>query len=143
MREISEVKALLSAVSLSSADPDTQTACVVFRGNWLVAAAANEMPIGVHRTAERITRPGKYRFVGHAERTLIARAARSGIALIGCEMYLNWFPCADCALAIAEAGIKTLFADREKYDSRITDDRYGFAEAEVILSESGVAVEWM
>lgn len=41
----------------------------------------------------------------HAERRAISHAARDGIALDGGVIYLTgWFPCADCAKSIIEAG---------------------------------------
>jgi dCMP deaminase len=129
----------LAAIAKHSDDPDTQTACFITSG----ISAANEIPAGVEHLPERLTRPAKYRFIGHAERTLIARAARSGICTDGSTMYLNWFPCSDCALAIAEAGIATLVCDRNAYESRKNDPLYGFAESMAILSESGVRLEWM
>jgi dCMP deaminase len=137
------VRALLRACAMYSDDPDTQTACFVARGEDILIAAANEVPAGVERKPERLTRPAKYRFIGHAERVLIARAARSGISLAGSTMCLNWFPCAECALSIAEAGIAVLVCDRAAYESRKDDSRYGFVEANEILSEAGVRVEWM
>ena len=132
---------ILNSIKGASHDPDTQTACFILENGCL--AAANEIPHGVNRTPERLARPAKYRFIGHAERTLIARAACRGIALRGTTMYLNWFPCSDCALSIAEAGIAVLVCDKTAYESRKDDPRYGFSEAMAILTESGVRVEWM
>jgi len=48
----------------------------------------------------------------HAEAGIIAEAARKGIPLDGCEMYVTDFPCPVCAKQIAEAGIKTVFFTR-------------------------------
>jgi dCMP deaminase len=45
----------------------------------------------------------------HAERVVISRCGRKGIALEGSSMYINTFPCGDCARWIVEAGIKELF----------------------------------
>jgi dCMP deaminase len=42
----------------------------------------------------------------HAEVSLIAEAARKGIALEGADMYVTVFPCPPCAKAIAFSGIK-------------------------------------
>ena len=52
--------------------------------------------------------PGEYIEVStalHAERGLIAEAARRGVALQGAELYVTTFPCGDCASQIAVAGI--------------------------------------
>lgn len=45
----------------------------------------------------------------HAEASMIAGAARRGIALEGAEMYVTVFPCPPCSKIIAYSGIKTLY----------------------------------
>lgn len=45
----------------------------------------------------------------HAEPTIIAMAAKEGIALKGMHMYITVFPCGPCASIIAESGIAKLF----------------------------------
>lgn len=56
--------------------------------------------------------PGEYIEIStalHAERGIIAEAARKGIALEGADLYVTTFPCSDCANQIAVAGIKRVF----------------------------------
>jgi dCMP deaminase len=45
----------------------------------------------------------------HAEASLIATAAKQGIALLGADMYVTVFPCPPCAKLIAYSGIKNLY----------------------------------
>jgi dCMP deaminase len=45
----------------------------------------------------------------HAERRIVAAAARRGIATEGCDMYVTTFPCPPCAYECSETGIKRLF----------------------------------
>jgi dCMP deaminase len=45
----------------------------------------------------------------HAEASLIAEAARQGIALAGADMYVTVFPCPPCSKIIAYSGIKNLY----------------------------------
>lgn len=45
----------------------------------------------------------------HAEATLIVEAARLGIKVEGCDMYVTTFPCPPCANYVALAGIRRLF----------------------------------
>lgn len=45
----------------------------------------------------------------HAEASIIAEAARRGIALKGASLYATTFPCPPCAKLIVHAGIKRLF----------------------------------
>jgi len=45
----------------------------------------------------------------HAEARLIADAAKRGMALEGCEIYVVTFPCPTCAKLIANSGIKSCY----------------------------------
>ena len=45
----------------------------------------------------------------HAEVGIIAGAARRGISMEGCDLYVTTFPCPPCAYACAYTGIKRLF----------------------------------
>lgn len=45
----------------------------------------------------------------HAEASLIANAAKNGVALQGAKLYVSTFPCPACAKLIAHSGIKTLY----------------------------------
>ena len=133
----------LDIIARESHDPDTQTSCLIVTSYGATVSSANVLPDGVIASPERLVRPGKYAFIMHAERSAIALAARRGICLYGSTAYLNWFPCAECAGCLVQAGIKVLVADLEKYTSRITDPIYQFAEARQILEEGGVTVRWL
>ena len=45
----------------------------------------------------------------HAEQAVIAEAAKQGIALAGCDLYVTHFPCPVCAKLLAKSGIKQVF----------------------------------
>jgi dCMP deaminase len=45
----------------------------------------------------------------HSEQAVITRAAREGIVLEGCELYVPVFPCPMCAKQIAYSGIRKLY----------------------------------
>lgn len=45
----------------------------------------------------------------HAEVGIIAEAARRGLSMEGCDLYVTTFPCPPCAYACAFTGIKRLF----------------------------------
>lgn len=45
----------------------------------------------------------------HAEASLVAQAAKTGISLEGTDVYAETFPCPPCAKQLAYAGIKKLF----------------------------------
>lgn len=46
---------------------------------------------------------------GHAEPMLIATAARLGISMKGCDLFVSTFPCPPCAYATAFTGISRLY----------------------------------
>ena len=45
----------------------------------------------------------------HAERNLIAHAARHGIALLDSSLFITHAPCMECAKAIVNAGFKNVY----------------------------------
>lgn len=45
----------------------------------------------------------------HAEASVVAQAARKGIALNACELYVTTFPCLICARSLVKVGIKKLY----------------------------------
>lgn len=45
----------------------------------------------------------------HAETSIVAQAAKSGVSLAGADVYVETFPCPPCAKQLACSGIKRLF----------------------------------
>ena len=64
----------------------------------------------------------------HAEASLIGTAAKKGIALNDCSLYVTTFPCPTCAKLITEAGIKKVYYK----------EGYSLSDAEDVLSSAGV-----
>jgi dCMP deaminase len=102
---------LAKAVSTGSKDRSTQVGAVIIGPNKEIRSTGfNGFPIGVNDLAgERHLRPAKYKFTEHAERNAIFLAARHGTPLDGCSLYCTLPPCADCARAIIQAGIKKVY----------------------------------
>jgi dCMP deaminase len=88
----------------------------------------------------RHERPEKYLWMEHAERNAIYFAARVGTPVAGCRMYLNWFPCMDCARAIVQSGIIILVARKPDF----SDPKWGeeFQRALQLLNEAGIGTRW-
>jgi dCMP deaminase len=104
----------------------------------------NGFPRGVNDDIEaRHSREtgAKYVWSSHAERNAIYNAARIGVPLKGCVMYVPWFPCVDCAKAIIQSGIAEVVA----YQPDLTDTRWGeeFAVVSDMLREAAVAVRFI
>jgi dCMP deaminase len=125
-----------------SKDPQTKVGCVIVGPDGEIrSTGCNGFPRGVRDdVAERRAKPDKYRWTEHAERNAIYTAARTGIPLKGCQMYLPWFPCMDCTRAIVQVGLRELVA----LEPNLTDPVWGedFRLAVALLAESDVCVRW-
>jgi dCMP deaminase len=114
---------------------------VVGQSNEVRSTGYNGFPRGVDSSlAERLEREAgeKYLWFEHAERNAIFNAAGSGATTTGCRMYVNSFPCADCARAIIQSGISQL--NTFAFDPK--DKKFGrhFIVANEMLDEAGVEV---
>ncbi len=99
-------------VKLKSKDQSTQIgAVIVGKDNEIRSTGYNSFPRGLDdNKPERQERPEKYFWFEHAERNAIYNAARVGIPLDGSIIYLtSGLPCADCARAIINSGIKKVY----------------------------------
>lgn len=99
-------------IKLKSKDQSTQIgAVIVGKDNEVRSTGYNSFPRGLDdNKAERQERPEKYFWFEHAERNAIYNAARVGIPLDGSTIYLtSGLPCADCARAIINSGIKKVY----------------------------------
>jgi dCMP deaminase len=125
-----------------SKDRSRKIGCVVVGPkNEIRSTGYNGFPRKLDDAVEyRHERPMKYKWTEHAERNAIYNAARIGVALEGCRMYVPWFPCMDCARAIVQSGIIELVC----VEPDLSDPQWGadFAEVPALLRESGVAVKW-
>jgi dCMP deaminase len=83
----------------------------------------------------------KYIWSSHAERNAIYNAARIGVPLKNCTLYVPWFPCVECAKAIIQAGIIELVA----YEPELSDPKWGkdFVVVIDMLKEGGVALRYI
>lgn len=130
---------LAFAAAARSTDRSRKTGAVIVdpgRNDQLVAVGWNQFPPGISDLEPRHQRPAKYKWTEHAERNAIYRAAADGRATKGCTMALSWYPCADCARAIIQAGITDLLAVEPDWrDERWKED---FAVANNMLAEGGV-----
>ena len=114
-------------------------AVIVGPGQEIRATGYNGLPRGVSGTDEtRLDRPSgeKFFWVEHAERNAIYNAARAGVALAGCTLYVNRFPCADCARAIIQSGLSCVECPpRPSHDGKLD---HSFEVSEIMLKEAGI-----
>ena len=106
--------------SMRSKDPNTQVgACIVDRENRILSTGYNGFPMGCSDDVFPWERQGgfletKYPFVVHAELTAILNA--HGKNLVGSRIYVDLFPCHECAKAIIQSGVREVVYLSNKYD---------------------------
>lgn len=109
--------------SKRSKDPNTQVgACIVDSGNIILSTGYNGFPYGCSDDDfpwERDGEDTKYKYVVHAELNAILNAR--GKDLNGAKLYVDLFPCNECAKAIIQSGIGEVVYLYDKYaDSKET-----------------------
>jgi dCMP deaminase len=137
--------AMLPLIAERSHDPNTKTSCVIVGPDHEIRSTGyNGFPRGIRDDVpERLERPEKYFWIEHAERNAIYNAARVGVPLKDCTLYLSWLPCMDCARAMIQAGISRLVVDREEHERRRSPKwEPDFARVGTLLSEAGVILSW-
>ena len=131
---------LCDHVSKWSEDRDFQVgAVIVGDGNVIVSLGYNGLARGVGSDDDaRFDRPSgeKFFWMEHAERNAIYNAARTGSSLSKCTIYINRFPCADCARAIIQSGIKTICSPPKPVNDGALD--HSFDVSEVMIAEAGI-----
>jgi dCMP deaminase len=143
MNWIEYFRNLANNVKLKSKDTKTQIgAIIVGKDNEIVSTGYNSFPRGLDDTIEeRQERPEKYYWFEHAERNAIYNAARIGVSTKGTTMYLShWFPCADCARGIINAGITTLYCDRPESTKKSSSYIESFKRSREMLVEADVKI---
>ena len=107
--------AILAA--MRSKDPSTQVGCcIVDNNNIILSTGYNGMPMGCSDDEYPWDREGeetKYPYVVHAELNAILNAG--GKSLKGARLFVDLFPCNECAKAIIQSGISEVVYLRDKY----------------------------
>ena len=134
---------LCDHVASWSEDRDRHVGCVIVGpvGHEVRATSYNGLPRGVSASdPKRFDRASGEKFFWgeHAERNAIFNATRSGIALEGCTLYVNRFPCSDCARAIIQTGIVHVICPPIPEADGAFD--YSFQVARQMLTEAGVKI---
>ena len=103
-----------------SKDPNTQVgACIVDDTNRIISTGYNGFPYGCSDDEYPWERAGetagktKYPYVVHAELNAILNAG--GKKLAGARIYVDLFPCNECAKAIIQSGIREVIYLSDKY----------------------------
>jgi len=128
----------IASARQSPSRPRKVGAVLVLADEVTTVVACNDFPVGVRDLEARHAHPERLLWIEHAERNAIFAAARSGLATAGATLIATFHPCADCARAIVQAGITTLYTLAPDF----TDPLWGpaFRCSRVILEEGGVRV---
>ena len=111
--------AMLSAER--SKDPSTIVgACIVSQDNRILSMGYNGAPRGLHDDVMHWQREGnfldtKYAYVCHAELNAILNYRGSKKDLESAKIYVDLFPCNECAKIIIQSGIKEVIYLSDKY----------------------------
>jgi dCMP deaminase len=131
--------ALAKLSAMRSKDPNTQVgACIVSKDNRILSIGYNGAPNGFSDDHFPWDREGdnlntKYPYVVHAERNAVLNFRGNTESLKGSKIYVDLFPCNECAKEIIQVGISEVIYLSDKYnntDSTIASKR--------LLDECGV-----
>jgi dCMP deaminase len=108
---------IAEAVSKKSKDPNSQVGAVIVSADRLVVSTGyNGMARGLKDDEKTLTdKARKLDWVVHAEHNAILNAARFGISMHGCMLYVNKFPCFACLMVIVQAGVVRLYTNDKEY----------------------------
>ncbi len=102
-------------ISRWSKDPSTKVGAIAVIDRMEIASGYNGLPRGVADTYQRLhDRETKLLMTAHAETNLLAHAARQGVKLKGCTVYVTMFPCSHCAGLLINAGVARIVVPRER-----------------------------
>lgn len=129
-------------ISQWSKDRSTKVgAVIVDSDNRVISTGYNGFPAGLDDDIdERHLRPAKYKYTEHAERNAIYSAARIGSSTKGCSMYLQWFPCSDCARAIIQSGVKRIVCKRPDFENKNWGEDFRFSIE--MLEECNINIDY-
>ena len=113
--------AIAKLSAMRSKDPSTQVgACIVGADNKILSIGYNGAPNGFDDDKFPWAREGnnletKYPYVCHAEMNAILNYRGSRKDLEGAKIYVDLFPCNECAKIIIQSGIKKVVYLSDKY----------------------------
>lgn len=131
-----------------SKDPSTRVGCVIVGPDSEIRSTGfNGFPRGIADTAERLAdRDTKLKLVVHAETNAILNAARIGVSVKGCTLYLAatddsglvWGgpPCTRCTVEVIQSGVTEIVS----YPTKSVPSRWheDLALARSLLQECGM-----
>lgn len=108
-----------------SHDEETKIGCILLnRKNERVVMSSSNRFIGSQfKEILPNLRPGKYHYIQHAEQRLIFDCARLGTSTQNAILISTHSPCGQCALALFQAGITTIYCKTMRPETELINDR--------------------
>lgn len=131
---------LAQTIASWSKDPSTKVGAVAVDrpSRAILETGYNGLPRGVEDLPDRMERPQKYLWTGHAEENLVANAARG--RLEGAEVFVTHLCCSRCARLLINSGVKSIVVDRLGKTSMPEEE---FTVAKQMLAEAGVSLTYV
>lgn len=139
--------------SLRSKDPNTQVgACIVNNKKRIIGVGYNGFPIGCSDDDLSWAREGdylntKYPYVCHAELNAVLNSNAGD--LHGCSIYVDLFPCNECAKVIIQSGISEVVYLSDKYAgtdpviaSKKMFDQCGVLYRKLTITKKPMVIHW-
>ena len=108
-------------ISLWSKDPNTKIGAVaVGSKGQILSQGYNGFPRGIRGNPDRLNdRETKYKFVVHAEMSVLYKATQSGVSLDGAKLFVQGLTVGnECCKGIIQVGIKEVYVAQECIDLR-------------------------
>jgi len=140
--------AIAKLSSLRSKDPSTRVgACIVDNNNRILSIGYNGAPNGFLDDVFPWDRVGstletKYAFVCHAEMNAILNYRGSRKDLENAKIYVDLFPCNECAKLIIQSGIKEVIYLSDKFKDKNgvkTEESDSVKASKMMFDECGVS----
>ncbi|MBL7100918.1 MAG: hypothetical protein ISS23_03115 [Nanoarchaeota archaeon] len=120
--------------------PGTHNASLLINKDKVVLRGVNNLPPGVKKLKQRLEGGNKHIYFNHAERDVIYKAARRGLATEGLTMVMPWLPCIPCANAVISAGIKRLIIHKQMVERTKRKWWKELRDAVQIMREAGIEI---
>lgn len=126
--------------STKSKDESTHIGSVIVGvDNEIVSTGMNGFVRGINDNLKvRQERPEKYFWMEHSERNAIYNAARIGVSLKNCKIYITATPCMDCARAIVQSGISEVIVDTNQNYEKTQEWSKHSDRSLILFKEAGV-----
>jgi dCMP deaminase len=134
---------LAKHISGWSKDKTTKVgAVIVNESNRIISTGYNGMPIGANDSIEsRYEKDKKYFYTEHAERNAIYSAAEKGDSTRNATIYMQLYPCVDCARAIIQSGIKRVVCTKPDFNNEKWGESWRIADE--LFNECGIKVKYV